>query len=93
MSAEKVTPKTEEVTPATEEKKSVFGSSTATTNAFSMFGGAKPKAESKEEEDGSKKSESKEEEEEADVHFEPIVNLEKVDVKTNEEEEDSVFKM
>ena len=28
-----------------------------------------------------------------DVHFEPLVNLEKVDVKTNEEMEETVFKM
>jgi Ran-binding protein 1 len=28
-----------------------------------------------------------------DVHFEPIVKLEKVDVKTNEEDEEVVYKM
>lgn len=32
-------------------------------------------------------------EKEADVHFEPIVNLTKVDIKTNEEQEEVVFKM
>lgn len=95
-STEKVAPKTEEkVAPATEEKKSIFGTSTASTNAFSMFGGAKPKTETKEDGEESKKSEEKEaaDEEEPDVHFEPIVSLEKVDVKTNEEDEESIFKM
>ncbi|KAG0223084.1 Ran GTPase-binding protein yrb1, partial [Actinomortierella wolfii] len=28
-----------------------------------------------------------------DVHFEPIVHLERVDVKTHEEDEDAIFKM
>ncbi|KAG0766534.1 hypothetical protein G6F57_000465 [Rhizopus arrhizus] len=32
-------------------------------------------------------------EEEADVHFEPIIKLEEVEVKTNEEDEDVLFKM
>lgn len=95
-STEKVVPKTEEVAPATEEKKSIFGTSIASTgsNPFSLFGGAKPKtAESNDEEKGEKKSDDKDAEEEVDVHFEPIVNLEKVDVKTNEEDEDTTFKM
>ncbi|CAO3640900.1 unnamed protein product [Mucor fragilis] len=34
-----------------------------------------------------------EEVESPDVHFEPIIKLEEVEVKTNEEEEDSLFKM
>lgn len=94
-STEKIAPKAGEAAPASDDKKSVFGTSTASANAFAMFGGAKPKAESKEEDKESKTTETKEvsEEEEADVHFEPIVNLEKVEVKTNEEDEDSIFKM
>lgn len=32
-------------------------------------------------------------EQEPDVHFEPVVNLERVDVKTHEEEEESIFRM
>jgi len=69
-------------------------------SVFSMFGGGpKPKREEKEEEDDEPKAKAKKEdnEEEApespDVHFEPLVNLEKVEVRTNEESEESVFKM
>lgn len=72
-----------------------------TSNVFAMFGAKKEKkeepAESKEEE---KPAESKAEgegeeagEEEADVHFEPLVQLEKVDVKTNEEDEEVLYKV
>ncbi|KAL3230626.1 Single-stranded nucleic acid-binding protein [Nakaseomyces bracarensis] len=74
-----------------------------TSSVFSMFGGKKPeepkkdeeKVEKKEEEKDEKKEEKKEEEEveSPDVHFEPIVHLEKVDVKTNEENEDVLFKV
>lgn len=65
---------------------------------FSMFGGkkAEKKEESKEEskeDKEEKKEESKDEEEENDPQFEPIVHLEKVDVKTNEENEDVLFKV
>ncbi|ODQ67998.1 hypothetical protein NADFUDRAFT_44690 [Nadsonia fulvescens var. elongata DSM 6958] len=67
-------------------------------NVFAMFGGSKPKTEEKEKESEVKKSsEDKEEEEEApespEVEFEPIVKLEKVEVKTNEEDEEAVFKI
>ncbi|PGG99995.1 hypothetical protein AJ79_08357 [Helicocarpus griseus UAMH5409] len=78
---------------------------TATSDAvFSMFGGG-PKKEKKEEEDegadepsgSSKKKDEGEgaaDEEEVDVHFEPVVHLtEKVEVKTNEEQEEQTFKM
>ncbi|MCJ1326499.1 hypothetical protein MMC10_003163 [Thelotrema lepadinum] len=74
-------------------------------NVFSMFGGG-PKKEKKEEEEvdepsGSSKAKKAEAEEdegdperEADVHFEPVVHLTKeVEVKTNEEQEEQVFKM
>ncbi|SCU81859.1 LAFA_0C07602g1_1 [Lachancea sp. 'fantastica'] len=75
-----------------------------TSAVFSMFGGKK--AEKKEEdtkdgEDETKVSKDTEkatkEEEEApespDVHFEPVVTLEKVDVKTLEEDEEVLFKV
>lgn len=68
-----------------------------TADVFAMFGGAssKKKEEPKEEEakEESKEDEEKAVEEEADVHFEPLVKLDKVDVKTNEEEEEVLFKV
>lgn len=77
-------------------------------DVFSMFGGGAKKEKKDEDEDrgdvsGSAKAqreaaEAAGEEEEApeseDVHFEPVIRLtEKVDVKTNEESEEQVFKM
>lgn len=72
------------------------------TNVFAMFGGAVKKSENDKEEDDKDKKEVKEEndkekedaadEEEPDVHFEPLVKLEKVEVKTNEENEEVIFK-
>lgn len=75
-----------------------------TSSVFSMFGGKK--AEKKEEGDASDKDNKKEEANEnvtkkdedespesPDVHFEPIVHLEKVDVKTFEEDEEVLFKV
>ncbi|RLV91088.1 Ran-specific GTPase-activating protein 1 [Spathaspora sp. JA1] len=80
-----------------------------TANVFSMFGAKKEKKEEPKEEVEDKKEADKEEkkeedkkedadedkvgEEEADVHFEPLVQLEKVDVKTNEEDEEVLFKV
>jgi len=75
-----------------------------TDNVFSMFGGgsAKKREEKKEEEDdepsgSSKAKKAGEDDEEApespDVHFEPLVTLEKVEIKTNEESEETTFKM
>ena len=65
---------------------------------FSMFGGKKE--EKKDEEKEVKKDEEKKEsaeaaaeEESPDIHFEPIVHLEKVDVKTLEENETVLFKV
>ncbi|EHK46565.1 uncharacterized protein TrAtP1_005471 [Trichoderma atroviride] len=78
--------------------------SVTASSVFSMFGGGEKK-EKKEDEDrgdnsGSAKAQrdAKGDEEEApeseDVHFEPVVKLtEKVDVKTNEESEEQLFKM
>lgn len=94
-SSEETKPKVEEGVKATP--------AVPTTNVFSMFGGAK-KEKKEDTEEGEKveekkeKSESKEEdevaeEEEADVHFEPLVQLEKVEVKTNEEDEEVLYKV
>lgn len=75
-----------------------------TANVFLMFGAKKDKRseEAKEEEEAKKDAAPKESsdgdddkaaEEEIDVHFEPLVHLEKVDVRTNEEEEEVMFKV
>lgn len=76
--------------PASEQKP-------PSTNVFAMFGGASAKkTEDKEEPKEEAKEESKEDaadEEEPDVHFEPLVKLEKVEVKTNEENEEVLFKI
>ncbi|CDK29803.1 unnamed protein product [Kuraishia capsulata CBS 1993] len=69
-----------------------------TASVFSMFGGA-PKKEKVEETTEKKEEEEKEDkaDEEApespDVHFEPLVKLEKVEVKTNEEDEEVLLKV
>lgn len=100
---EKEETKTEGATEATKNVTTAAGNPSASIvpdSVFSMFGGgSKPKREEKEEEDDVPKGKAKKEddEEEApespDVHFEPLVNLEKVEVKTNEESEETVFKM
>lgn len=74
-----------------------------TSNVFSIFGGKKEKKPEAEDEEKSKteaasdkkddEDAEKADEEEADVHFEPLVQLEKVDVKTNEEDEDVLYKV
>lgn len=70
-----------------------------TANVFSMFGGASKKKEEKkedkeEEEKTEKKTDGEEDDapESPDVHFEPLVHLEKVEVKTNEEDEEVLYK-
>lgn len=96
MSAEETKPKVEE----SEAPKP------PTSSVFLMFGAKKEKKEEKEEDEPvkeekkeEKKDDKKEgsdneaEEEESDVHFEPLVHLEKVDVKTNEENEDVTYKV
>lgn len=82
---------TEEVTDAPKPPSSAV---------FSMFGGkkdAKKEDGAGKEKDAEKSTDDKKEDEEApeseDVHFEPIVHLEKVDVKTMEENEDVLFKV
>lgn len=71
------------------------------TNVFAMFGG-KPKADQEKKDDKEEKSkedtkndddEAADNEEEPDVHFEPLVKLEKVEVRTNEEDEETLFKV
>ncbi len=94
---------TKPVTTATEEAKPTAATTQnpPTANVFSMFGGASKKKEVKED-DEEKKDEKKDGEtaaegddapESPDVHFEPLVHLEKVDVKTNEENEEVLFKV
>lgn len=88
MSAEETKPKVEETAPQP-----------PTSSVFLMFGAKKEKKEEKEEneEKGESEKADKDEdaavEEEADVQFEPLVHLEKVDVKTHEEEEDVTYKV
>ncbi|KAK6197899.1 RanBP1 domain-containing protein [Scheffersomyces amazonensis] len=98
MSSEDSKPKVEEATTTSTP-------AVPTSNVFSMFGAKKEKKEEPEavaEGEGETKQEKKEgkededdkaEEEEADVHFEPLVTLEKVDVKTNEEDEEVLYKV
>lgn len=92
MSSDETKPKVEETTAATPQP--------PTANVFGLFGGKKDKKPEASEESESKKDDKKEEEEgetveeeEADVHFEPLVQLEKVEVKTNEEDEEVVYKV
>lgn len=100
-------PKPAEEKPATTTEKATEAATSAAAavkdNVFSMFGGG-PKKEKKEEADdadepsGASKSKGGDDEnpenEEPDVEFAPVVHLtEKVEVKTNEELEEQVFKM
>ncbi|KAL6948982.1 Ran GTPase-binding protein yrb1 [Hanseniaspora vineae] len=70
-----------------------------TSAVFSMFGGKKKEETKKadddkdEDKEGKKEADATAEEEEPDVHFEPVVQLEKVDVKTNEEQEEVLLKL
>lgn len=94
MSADETKPQTE-ASPAT----------VPTSNVFSMFGAKKEKKEEEKEAKSEDKEPKKEDkkaddddddkaaEEEADVHFEPLVQLEKVEVKTNEEDEEVLYKV
>lgn len=87
--AETVTKTATEATEAV--KSSVFGSgSTTGANPFAMFG-SKPKTEEKKTE--TEEKDEDEAPESPDVQFEPLVHLEKVEVKTNEEEEEVLYKM
>jgi Ran-binding protein 1 len=95
----------EENTTVEQETDRLFSSGTKTTDSvFSMFGGG-PKKEKKEEKEddggepsGSSKAQKAEEEDEApespEIHFEPVIKLtQEIETKTNEENEEQVFKM
>ncbi|KAK9453168.1 ran-specific GTPase-activating protein 1 [Dipodascopsis uninucleata] len=75
----------------------MFGGSVPTSSSFSIASAAAAAAASSSSTDVKKNAEGGEDTEEApespDIHFEPIVKLEKVDVKTNEEEEEVLFKI
>lgn len=70
-----------------------------TSSVFSMFGGKKDEKkegdaeEKKEDADKKKDADAEEDEEATDVHFEPVVHLEKVDIKTLEEDETVLYKV
>lgn len=73
-----------------------------TSNVFALFGGKKAekkqddneeKKDDSEKKDDDKKDSKVEGDEEPDIHFDPVVKLEKVDVKTNEENEEVLFKV
>jgi Ran-binding protein 1 len=68
-----------------------------TSNVFALFGGKKDKPEEKTTENtetvSKKEDDAEAEEEEPDVHFEPIVQLNEVEVKTNEESELPLLKI
>ncbi|KAK9477983.1 hypothetical protein V1514DRAFT_352814 [Lipomyces japonicus] len=96
----------EETKPAAATaEQSKTGDSAAKPNVFGSFGGSLPVSSSftisapasdaskKDDEKNTKAENDDEEPESPDVHFEPVVKLEKVDVKTNEEEEEVLFKI
>lgn len=92
----------EDTKPAVKEVEASSGDALKppTANVFLMFGAKKEKKaedEEKKDEPATKTSEDADDdkavEEEVDVHFEPLVHLEKVDVKTNEEEEEVLYKV
>ncbi|KAK7204191.1 hypothetical protein BZA70DRAFT_281772 [Myxozyma melibiosi] len=89
--------------PAVETKTETPAAAPA-TNVFSMFGGApsttsafsldkKEKETKPAAEDAAAEQNDDEAPASPDVHFEPVVKLEKVEVKTNEEEEEAIFKI
>ncbi|GKT49866.1 Ran-specific GTPase-activating protein 30 [Colletotrichum spaethianum] len=91
--AEATEPKVEETKPAEttgEAEKPVTSSA-----VFSMFGGGAKKEKKEDEEHTNMTSQADEEAPESeDVHFEPVIKLtEKVEVQTNEEAEEQLFKM
>ncbi|KAM9889160.1 hypothetical protein OXX79_012345 [Metschnikowia pulcherrima] len=102
MSADETKPTVE--APAAAAATTTEAPKPPTANVFSMFGAKKEKKEDKEEKeekaekdskDAADKKEGAEDDAEAevDVHFEPLVHLEKVEVKTNEEDEEVKFKV
>ncbi|KAJ8145249.1 hypothetical protein OY671_001661 [Metschnikowia pulcherrima] len=104
MSADETKPTVEAPAAAAAASATTEAPKPPTANVFSMFGAKKEKKEDKEEKeekaekdskDAADKKEGAEDDAEAevDVHFEPLVHLEKVEVKTNEEDEEVMFKV
>ena len=86
-----ITEKKETTTVASEAKP-------PTSAVFSMFGGKKEEKKENAENENDKQEESNDkkkddDETEPDVHFEPVVHLEKVEVKTLEENETVLYKV
>jgi len=85
----------------TQEEKKEDAGKLPQSHIFSMFGGGPTKKKNESADDDGEKPEKKDkkegEEDEApespDVHFEPLVHLEKAEVKTHEESEEQAFKM
>ncbi|KAG0674712.1 Ran GTPase-binding protein yrb1 [Pichia californica] len=97
MSAKEETNSTSQQKPPTSNVFAMFGGASAKKDEQKKEDGEK-KDETKEKEVESKKEKTQQDEdaadeEEPDVHFEPLVKLEKVDVKTNEENEEVLFKI
>lgn len=95
---------TADTKPVETSKPAETASKPPTASVFSMFGGKKTTDDSKKESEEKKDTEAKDEKkttggeddespESPDVHFEPIVHLEKVDVKTMEEDEEVLYKV
>ena len=104
MSADETKPTVEAPAAAAAAATTTEAPKPPTANVFLMFGAKKEKKEDKEEKeekaekdskDAADKKEGAEDDAEAevDVHFEPLVHLEKVEVKTNEEDEEVMFKV
>ncbi|QBM85857.1 Ran-binding protein 1 [Metschnikowia aff. pulcherrima] len=104
MSADETKPTVEAPAAAAAAATTTEAPKPPTANVFLMFGAKKEKKEDKKEKeekaekdskDAADKKEGAEDDAEAevDVHFEPLVHLEKVEVKTNEEDEEVMFKV
>lgn len=80
---------------ATEKKEAAAPAATQPPSAsvFSMFGGKKEEKKEEETPAADEKKKDDEDVESPDVHFEPVVHLEKVDVKTLEEDEAVLYKV
>lgn len=96
------------MTDKSDKKEVTGGEEPKKDNVFAMFGGAKPKKEEPKDEpkdevksqdkdatsgEAEKKNDDDEAPESPEVDFKPLVHLERVEVRTNEEDEDSLFKI
>ncbi|KAG5360398.1 Ran-specific GTPase-activating protein 1 [Yarrowia sp. B02] len=88
------TEKKDTAAPAAAPAAPAFGIPSASSSLSAMADKPKDKEEPKKEDDAPKEKKEAEDEapESPDVHFEPIVQLEKVEIKTEEEEEDVLYK-